>query len=54
MTEGIEHSLEFVFAGVLFCMSIAMLVWLHGAFMRQVQIIGRVPERLILLEESGW
>lgn len=53
MTEETEHALEFVFAGVLFCMAIVGLMRLHGAFMHQIHTIGTVPERLILFEETG-
>ena len=53
MTEGMEHALEYAVAGVLFCMAIAMLLWLHGAFVQQMQVLGREPERLILFEREG-
>lgn len=53
MTEGVEHALEHVFAGVLFCIAVTMLLWLHGMFMQQVQSAGKEPERLILFEEDG-
>ncbi len=53
MTEGTEHSLEYVISGLLFCVALAMLLWLHGAFLRQAQVIGNEPERLILMEQEG-
>ena len=53
MTEGTEHMLEYVVSGVLFCMAIALLLRLHGAFMQQAEVIGNVPERVILFEQKG-
>ena len=53
MTEGTEHALEYVVSGVLFCMAIAVLLWLHGAFMLQARTIGDTPERVILFEQKG-
>lgn len=52
MSESIENALEHMVAGVLFCVAIAMLFWLHGTFLYQVQLIGRSPERLIMSEQS--
>ncbi len=52
MTESTEHALEYTVAGVLFCTAIAMLIWLHGTFLQQVQLTGRAPERLIMAEQS--
>ena len=53
MSDGTEHALEYAVAGVLFCMAIGVLLWLHGAFMQQVQATGNEPERLILFETEG-
>lgn len=53
MTEGAEHGMEAVFAGILFCMAVAVLLWLHGAFMGQISRLGDSPERLILTEYEG-
>lgn len=53
MTEGTEHSLEFAVSGLLFCMALAMLLWLHNAFLKQTEVIGTAPERLILMEQEG-
>ena len=53
MTEGTEQVLEYVASGVLFCMAIAMLLWIHGAFLKQVEEIGNVPDRVILYEQKG-
>lgn len=52
MTESIEHALENMVAGVLFCTAIVMLIWLHGTFLKQVQLAGKTPERLIMAEQS--
>lgn len=52
MTEGTEHTLEHVFAGVLFCMGVTVMLWLHGIFMQQTQNLGKEPERLILFEQT--
>ena len=55
MSESIEHALEHVMAGVLFCTAVAMMFWLHGMFLQQVRLIGRSSERLIMAEQSeGW
>ncbi len=53
MTEGTEHAMEYMFSGVLFVMAFAMLLWLHGAFMKQIQTLGNTPDRLILFEREG-
>lgn len=53
MTEGTEHALEYACSGVMFCMAIAMLLWLHSAFMRQAEVIGRTPERVTMFEQKG-
>ena len=53
MTEGIEHALEYVVAGAIFCMAIAMLLLLHAAFVSQAKTIGKTPERVILFEQKG-
>lgn len=53
MTEGTEYSLEFAVSGLLFCMAIAMLLWLHRGFLQQTEAIGAAPERLILMEREG-
>ena len=53
MTEGIEHALEYVLGGVLFCMAIVILLQLHGAFLKQIHMLGRTPEQLILFEQEG-
>lgn len=53
MTEGTEHSMEYVISGLLFCMALTMLLWLHGAFLKQTRVIGTEPERLILMEQEG-
>ena len=39
MTDGVEHALEYVVSGVLFCMAMAMLLWMHGAFMKQAEML---------------
>ena len=57
MTEGTEHGMECVFFAVLFCLAVSMLLWLHKAAARQLQVIDKEPERAILFEqteESGW
>ncbi len=53
MTEGTEQTLEYAFSGVLFCMAIAMLLWMHSAFMQQAETVGSSPERVILFEREG-
>ena len=53
MTDGGEHALEYVVSGVLFCMAMAMLLWMHGAFMKQAEMVGHTPERMILYEQEG-
>lgn len=52
MTEGVEHGLEIAFAGLLFSLAVTLLLWLHGAFVQQTQVLGRMPERLILMERG--
>lgn len=52
MSENMEYALEHVIAGVLFCMAVAMLLWLHGVFLQQVSFAGRASEQLILVEQS--
>lgn len=52
MNESTEHALEYALSGVLFCMAIALMIWLHGTYLQQLQVVGRVPERLILAEQS--
>lgn len=52
MTESIEHALENMVAGVLFCAAIVMLIGLHSTFFKQVQLVGRTPERLIMAEQD--
>lgn len=52
MSESTERALEHMVAGMLFCMAIMMLLWLHSTFLKQIQQTGRQPERLILLEQS--
>ena len=52
MSESIEHALEHAVAGVLFCIAVAMLLWLHGTFVRQIKLTGKSPERLIMAEQS--
>lgn len=52
MSESIEHGLEHTVAGVLFCMAIAMMFWLHSTFLQQVRMTGRSSERLIMVEQS--
>lgn len=52
MTEGTEHALELVSGGVLFCMAIWMLLILHTSFVRQTESMYRMPECIILFEES--
>ena len=53
MTQGMEHTMEAIFAGIIFCMAVVVLLWLHGAFMGQIHRFGDVPERLILTEDEG-
>ncbi len=53
MTEGTEQALEYACSGVLFCMAVVILVWLHGAWMRQAQVMGNAPERVIMFEQKG-
>lgn len=53
MTEGTEHALEYAVGGCLFCMAIAMLLWLHGALMQQTKVFGKEPEYVILFEQEG-
>jgi len=50
MSEGVEHALEYMAAGLLFCIAVVMLFRLYGAFMQQAEKIGKEPERLILFE----
>lgn len=52
MTEGIEHAIETAVGSILFCTAVLLLLWLHTAFARQSEVIGRMPERLILFEET--
>lgn len=52
MSESIEHALEHIAAGVLFCMAFAVLFLLHGVFLQQVQLTGRSSERFIMTEQS--
>lgn len=52
MTEGIEHAIEIAAAGVLFCSAVTILLLLHTAFCKQTEVIGRMPERVILFEEE--
>lgn len=51
MSESIEHALEHMVAAMLFCAAIVMLFLLHDTFLQQVQLTGRSPERLILVEQ---
>ena len=53
MTEGTEHALEYVVAAGMFCMAIAMLIWLHGAMIQQITMLGKEPECVILFEREG-
>lgn len=53
MTEGTEHALEYMTAGVLFCMGLFMVLWLHKSFMQQVNMLGNMPKRTILFEQGG-
>ena len=52
MSESTERALEHMVAGILFCTAIMMLLWLHSAFLKQIQQAGRQPERLILVEQN--
>lgn len=52
MTEEIEQAVEMTASGVLFCIAVAMLLLLHTGFYRQSEIIGKMPEQLILFEEA--
>lgn len=52
MSENIEQALEHVFAGILFCVALAMLFWQHGVFLQQTELTGKASERLILAEQS--
>ena len=51
MSESTERALEHMMAGILFCMAILMLLWLHSTFLIRIQQTGRQPERLILAEQ---
>ncbi|MBR2408239.1 MAG: hypothetical protein IKB07_04710 [Lachnospiraceae bacterium] len=53
MTDSTEHGIEAIVSGILFCMAFLMLLGLHEAFLRQLQVAGKEPERLILFEETG-
>lgn len=53
MTEGTEHAIETIAASVLFCMAITMVLLVHDAVCRQTAYLGRRPEQLILLEDTG-
>lgn len=52
MSESIEHAMEYIVAGVLFCVAIAMLLLLHGMFLDQVRVTGKASDRLIMIEQS--
>ncbi len=52
MTEGTEHALEYMAAGILFCMGFIMLIWFHKAFVQQTHVLGNMPNRLILSEQE--
>lgn len=52
MSESIEHAMEYIVAGVLFCVAIAMLLLLHGMFLNQVRVTGKSSDRLIMIEQS--
>lgn len=53
MTDGTEQALEYVAGGILFCIAVSMLLWLNTAFLQQMEVLGRAPERLILFEQKG-
>lgn len=53
MTEGTELAIETMTGGTLFCMALVVIFLLHTAFVKQVSMLGNIPEQLILFEESG-
>lgn len=52
MTEGTEHAIEHIMGSILFCMAVALLLWFHTVTQEQLQVLGKEPERLILLEQG--
>ncbi|MBR6538172.1 MAG: hypothetical protein IKT67_13325 [Lachnospiraceae bacterium] len=53
MTDMTEHALEYVVGGILFCIAIVMLLWLHSSFVHLTKAVGTSPERVILFEKKG-
>jgi len=53
MTDVAEHALEYVVYGIIFCIATTMLLWLHGSFVQLIEVVGTVPERVILFEKEG-
>ncbi len=52
MTEGIEQAMEYIVGGILFGIALSLLLWFHRAADGQLQVLGKEPERLILLEQD--
>ncbi len=53
MTDVTEQALEYMVGGIMFCLAIVMLLWLHNGFMQLTEVVGTSPERVILFEEKG-
>lgn len=53
MTEGTERALEIAVAGIMFGIAFSVLLLLHSAYLKQVKVMGKAPERLILFEQKG-
>lgn len=52
MTESMEHAMEYAFAGFLFCMAFSILLWIHGAVIQHMKVLGKEPERVIFFERT--
>ncbi len=53
MTEGTELAIEQAAAGVMFCLAVSILFLLHTALWKQTEVMGTMPEQLVLFEETG-
>lgn len=52
MTEGVERAVEHVIAGILFCVAIGLLLWLHGTLVQQTTVFGTDAGRLLVSERE--
>ncbi|MBP3616462.1 MAG: hypothetical protein J6J38_00315 [Lachnospiraceae bacterium] len=52
MTDGMEQAFEHIVGGILFGTALLLLLWFHRAADGQLQVFGKEPERLILLEQD--